>query len=76
MLDIGQDLAIGYSHHDANTVTLYLEESSSFRVTEPDAALALSNADAWTVNGGAPAGGAKDVTVSAPRGGVNNDDGV
>ncbi|MBN9108037.1 MAG: bacteriocin family protein [Pseudonocardia sp.] len=41
-LDVGQDLSIGYSHHDADTVHLYLEESFSFRVVEPDAALALS----------------------------------
>ncbi len=42
LLDVGQDLAIGYSHHDADTVTLYLEESFTFRVVEPDAALSLT----------------------------------
>lgn len=42
LLDVGQDLSVGYSHHDATTVSLYLEESFSFRVVEPDAALALS----------------------------------
>jgi uncharacterized linocin/CFP29 family protein len=42
LLDVGQDLSIGYSHHDATTVSLYLEESFTFRVVEPDAALALS----------------------------------
>ncbi|WP_019876522.1 family 1 encapsulin nanocompartment shell protein [Sporichthya polymorpha] len=41
VLDVGQDLAIGYRTHDAETVELYLEESFSFRVIEPDAALAL-----------------------------------
>ncbi len=42
LLDVGQDLAVGYSHHDAEAVHLYLEESFTFRVVEPDAALALS----------------------------------
>jgi uncharacterized linocin/CFP29 family protein len=41
VLELGQDLSVGYSHHDADTVTLYLEESFSFRVTEPDAAVVL-----------------------------------
>ncbi|SFM81074.1 Uncharacterized protein, linocin/CFP29 family [Pseudonocardia ammonioxydans] len=41
VLDVGQDLAIGYSDHDADTVSLYLEESFTFRVTEPDAAVVL-----------------------------------
>lgn len=42
ILEAGQDLAIGYSHHDADTVSLYLEESFTFRVAEPDAAIALT----------------------------------
>ncbi|WP_033262720.1 family 1 encapsulin nanocompartment shell protein [Amycolatopsis vancoresmycina] len=42
-LELGQDLAVGYSHHDAETVTLYLEESFSFRVVEPDAAVTLAS---------------------------------
>jgi uncharacterized linocin/CFP29 family protein len=42
LLDVGQDLSIGYSHHDADNVHLYLEESFTFRVVEPDAARALS----------------------------------
>ncbi|MEU7791350.1 family 1 encapsulin nanocompartment shell protein [Amycolatopsis sp. NPDC049159] len=41
-LELGQDLAVGYSHHDAETVALYLEESFSFRVVEPDAAITLA----------------------------------
>lgn len=41
-LDVGQDLSIGYRHHDADTVYLYLEESFAFRVVEPDAVVALS----------------------------------
>jgi uncharacterized linocin/CFP29 family protein len=39
--ECGQDIAIGYAAHDATTVDLYLEESYSFRVLEPDAAIAL-----------------------------------
>jgi uncharacterized linocin/CFP29 family protein len=42
VMEVGQDLSVGYSHHDADTVSLYLEESFSFRVTEPDAAVVLA----------------------------------
>jgi len=41
VFESGQDISIGYSSHDADTVALYLEESFSFRVLEPDAAVAL-----------------------------------
>jgi uncharacterized linocin/CFP29 family protein len=41
VLDSGQDLSIGYLDHDADVVRLYLEESFSFRVLEPDAAVAV-----------------------------------
>ncbi len=41
MLDCGEDLSIGYRAHDTDVVRLYLEESFSFRVIEPDAAVAL-----------------------------------
>jgi len=41
IFESGQDLSIGYSHHDAERVYLYLEESFSFRVTSADAAVAL-----------------------------------
>jgi uncharacterized linocin/CFP29 family protein len=41
-LDVGQDLSIGYSGHNAQVVTLYLEESFSFRVSEPGAAVVLA----------------------------------
>jgi uncharacterized linocin/CFP29 family protein len=41
VFECGQDIAIGYTAHDATTVDLYLEESFSFRVLEPDAAVAL-----------------------------------
>jgi uncharacterized linocin/CFP29 family protein len=45
LLDCGQDLAIGYTDHDADVVRLYLEESFSFRVIEPDAAVELRDGD-------------------------------
>ncbi|MGO9661359.1 MAG: family 1 encapsulin nanocompartment shell protein [Acidimicrobiales bacterium] len=41
LFDCGQDLSVGYRDHDAGTVRLYLEESFSFKVLEPDAAVAL-----------------------------------
>jgi uncharacterized linocin/CFP29 family protein len=42
-LELGQDLSIGYLSHDAENVNLYLEESFTFRVLEPDAAVALTS---------------------------------
>ena len=45
-LMVGQDLAIGYASHDAATVTLYLEESLTFRAAGPEAAVALQYATA------------------------------
>ena len=38
---LGQDISIGYLDHNADAVRLYLEESFSFRVIEPDAAVAV-----------------------------------
>jgi uncharacterized linocin/CFP29 family protein len=40
--DCGQDLSIGYDSHDAEVVRLYLEESFSFQVATPEAAVALA----------------------------------
>jgi uncharacterized linocin/CFP29 family protein len=42
LLECGQDLSIGYESHDSEIVRLYLEESISFRVATPEAAVALS----------------------------------
>ena len=42
VFEVGEDLAIGYEHHDAEAVHLYLEESFSFRAVSPDAAVALT----------------------------------
>ncbi len=38
----GQDLSIGYDSHDAEVVRLYLQESFSFHVATPEAAVTLS----------------------------------
>jgi uncharacterized linocin/CFP29 family protein len=43
LFESGQDLSIGYSHHDAEAVHLYLEESFSFVVATPEAAAPLSS---------------------------------
>lgn len=37
----GQDLALGYESHDGDVVRLYLEESFSFQVATPEAAVVL-----------------------------------
>jgi uncharacterized linocin/CFP29 family protein len=42
LLESGQDLSIGYDHHDADEVHLYLEESFSFVVATPEAAAPLA----------------------------------
>ena len=44
-LVVGQDVAIGYLEHDATDVQLYLEESFTFRVLSPEAAVALRYRD-------------------------------
>ncbi|MFE9423639.1 family 1 encapsulin nanocompartment shell protein [Kitasatospora sp. NPDC006697] len=41
-LHLGQDLSIGYLSHDAGTVRLYLQESLTFSLHSPEAAVALS----------------------------------
>jgi uncharacterized linocin/CFP29 family protein len=38
----GQDISIGYDSHDSSVVRLYLQESFSFQVATPEAAVALS----------------------------------
>src|SRR5438270_2301726 len=42
VMDVGQDISMGYLSHDADSVTLYLEESLTFRVLEPDAIVVMS----------------------------------
>jgi uncharacterized linocin/CFP29 family protein len=41
LYESGQDISVGYENHDADTVMLYLEESFSFRVASPEAAVAI-----------------------------------
>jgi uncharacterized linocin/CFP29 family protein len=41
LFESGQDLSIGYDSHDADRVRMYLEESFSFRVATPEAAVVL-----------------------------------
>ena len=40
----GQDLSVGYAEHDSETVTFYLEQSFSFHVATPEAAVPLKTA--------------------------------
>jgi uncharacterized linocin/CFP29 family protein len=40
-LIVGQDFSIGYLDHSAAAVRLYLQESFTFRVLSPDAAIPL-----------------------------------
>ena len=42
LFESGEDLSVGYDRHDADAVHLYLEESLSFRVATPEAAVALT----------------------------------
>jgi uncharacterized linocin/CFP29 family protein len=42
LFDSGQDIAVGYDHDDGAAVHLYLEESFTFRVATPEAAVALT----------------------------------
>jgi uncharacterized linocin/CFP29 family protein len=42
LLDVGEDLSIGYTSHDADRVEFYLVESFTFRVATNDAAVALT----------------------------------
>ena len=41
LFESGQDLSIGYESHDSEVVNLYIEESFTFRVATPEAAVAL-----------------------------------
>jgi len=42
LFESGQDLSVGYTGHDEKDVNLYIEESFSFRVATPEAAVALT----------------------------------
>ena len=45
-LTVGRDLSIGYHNHNDESVRLYLIESMTFRVLTPEAAVALTYAEA------------------------------
>jgi uncharacterized linocin/CFP29 family protein len=42
VLEVGEDLSVGYDSHDAEAVQLYLQESFTFRVLTSDAGVALT----------------------------------
>lgn len=42
-LHLGQDLSIGYLSHDAQSVRLYLQQSLTFALHSPEAAVTLVN---------------------------------
>ena len=42
LLEVGDDISVGYASHDAESVELYLVESLTFRVATPEAAVALA----------------------------------
>ncbi len=42
LFESGQDLSVGFTSYDAEAVNLYIEESFSFRVATPEAAVYLS----------------------------------
>jgi uncharacterized linocin/CFP29 family protein len=42
LFESGEDISIGYDHHDELIVRLYLQESFSFRVATPEAAVAFT----------------------------------
>lgn len=42
LFESGQDLSLGYESHDAGVVRLYMEQSFSFRVATPEAAVVLT----------------------------------
>lgn len=42
LFESGQDISIGYDSHDSDVARLYLQESFSFRVATPEAAVALT----------------------------------
>ncbi|MGM0931706.1 MAG: family 1 encapsulin nanocompartment shell protein [Actinomycetota bacterium] len=45
LFESGQDLSVGYERHDEEFVYLYIEESFSFRVATPEAAIHMTGSD-------------------------------
>lgn len=48
LLNLGQDISIGYTAHDTTDVQLYLEETFTFRIATPEAAIALTGSQRRT----------------------------
>jgi uncharacterized linocin/CFP29 family protein len=48
VFDCGEDASIGYRSHNADEVKLYLEETFTFRVATPEAAIALTRSTSRT----------------------------
>lgn len=44
LFESGQDLSVGYDRHEGDAVHLYLEQSFSFRIATPEAAIGLVSA--------------------------------
>jgi uncharacterized linocin/CFP29 family protein len=65
-LVVGQDFATGYKSHDAESVTLYLQESIVFAVYTPEAAVPLRYAAAGRSSGGRSSGGRSSGGRSRP----------
>src|ERR1019366_5298288 len=63
----GQDLSVGYLTHDLDTVTLYLEQSFSFRVLTPEAAVAIVAPTPPTAGRATGASQVRPVPRRAPR---------
>ena len=42
VLEVGEDISIGYERHDDDAVALYIQESFTFRVLTSEAAVALT----------------------------------
>jgi uncharacterized linocin/CFP29 family protein len=42
-LTVGEDFSIGYQSSDASSVDLYIEESLTFRINSPEAAVHLDH---------------------------------
>lgn len=48
LLNLGEDISIGYTAHDTTDVQLYLEETFTFRIATPEAAIALTGSQRRT----------------------------
>jgi hypothetical protein len=63
---LGEDFSIGYLDHDAKTVQLYIEESITFRLLTPQAAVTLRYRSRDGDRKPNPPAGAGDALAPAP----------